>query len=235
MKNRERLLSELENILSVKYNDLKLLDIALTHSSFANQKNNIDYNERIEFLGDSVLQLTISEYLFNNFKDKLEGELTKLRSLIVCENSLHEIGKLWDIGKYINMSRGEELTGGKTRVSILADAVEAVIASVYIDKGIGVAKEFILKNFKDIIDKACKNEIILDYKTKLQEILQKNGEIDIQYNMIGFEGPPHRRIFFMEVIIDGKHMTKGEGYSKKEAEQNAAKNWLKSLEEKHVK
>lgn len=235
MKNRERLLSELENILSVKYKNLHFLDVALTHSSFANQKKSVDYNERMEFLGDSVLQLTISEYLFNNYKNKLEGELTKLRSLIVCENSLYEIGKRWELGKFMNMSRGEELTGGRTRVSILADAVEAIIASVYLDSDIEAAKIFILKNFEDIISKACKNEIVLDYKTKLQETLQKNGETDIQYNMISYEGPPHRRTFFMEVIIEGKSMGNGDGYTKKEAEQNAAKNCLEVLEGKHVK
>jgi ribonuclease III len=231
MKSRDLKLTELEKLLMIKFNNIKFLDTALTHSSFANQKIQVDYNERMEFLGDSVLQLTISEYLFNNYKDKLEGELTKLRSLIVCENSLYEIAKVWNLGEFINMSRGEELTGGRWRVSILADAVEAIIAAIYLDQGFNSVSKFILRNFKDTICKACTNEIILDYKTKLQETLQKNGEIDIQYNMIGFDGPPHRRIFYMEVIIDGISKGKGEGYSKKEAEQNAAKNSLKVLED----
>ena len=129
------------------------------------------------------------------------------------------------------MSKGEESTGGRSRVSILADAVEAIIAAIYLDQGFDSVSNFILKNFNDTICKACTNEIILDYKTKLQETLQKNGEIDIQYNMIGFDGPPHRRIFCMEVIIDGISKGKGEGYSKKEAEQNAARNSLIVLED----
>ena len=229
MKSRNLKLIEIEKILLIQFNNLNFLDVALTHSSFANQKTQVDYNERMEFLGDSVLELTISEYLFNNYNEKLEGELTKLRSLIVCENSLYEIAKKWNLGEYINMSRGEELTGGRTRVSILADAVEAILAAIYLDQGFASASKFILKNFQDTISKACTNEIVLDYKTKLQENLQKNGEIDIQYNMIGFEGPPHRRTFYMEVIIDGMSKGKGEGYSKKEAEQNAARNSLKVL------
>jgi len=230
MKSRNLKLIEIEKILLIKFNNLNFLDVALTHSSFANQKAQVDYNERMEFLGDSVLELTISEYLFNNYNEKLEGELTKLRSLIVCENSLYEIAKKWKLGGYINMSRGEELTGGRTRVSILADAVEAILAAIYLDQGFDSVSKFILKNFHDTISKACTNEIVLDYKTKLQENLQKNGEIDIQYNMIGFDGPPHKRIFYMEVIIDGISKGKGEGYSKKEAEQNAARNSLKVLE-----
>jgi len=231
MRNRDLKLIELEKVLMIKFNNINYLDIALTHSSFANQKIQVDYNERMEFLGDAVLELTISQYLFNNYKDKLEGELTKLRSLIVCENSLYEIAKTWKLGGYLNMSKGEELTGGRSRVSILADAVEAIIAAVYLDQGFDISGEFIIKNFYDTISKACTNEIVLDYKTKLQETLQKNGEIGIKYNMIGFDGPPHRRIFYMEVEIDGISKGKGEGYSKKEAEQNAAKNSMKISED----
>jgi len=230
MKSREVVLSELEKKLCLKFKSISHLDIALTHSSFANQKKHIEYNERMEFLGDSVLQLTISQYLFENFRNKLEGELTKIRSLIVCENSLYEIATKWELGRYLNMSKGEELTGGRERVSILADAVEAIIASIYLDKGFEAARDFILTNFKDIISKASTNEIVLDYKTKLQETLQKNGEVGICYNMIGFDGPPHRRIFYMEALIDGESMGKGEGFSKKEAEQNAAKDSIINLE-----
>ena len=148
MKSRDLKLVELEKMLLIRFNNINFLDTALTHSSFANQKIHVDYNERMEFLGDSVLQLTISEHLFNNYKDKLEGELTKLRSLIVCENSLYEIAKAWKLGEYINMSRGEELTGGRSRVSILADAVEAIIAAIYLDQGFNAVSKFILKNFQ---------------------------------------------------------------------------------------
>jgi ribonuclease-3 len=216
---------ELKGKLGIEFKDLTLLQTAITHSSYANERNTA-FNERLEFLGDTVLELIISEYLFTNHINETEGYLTKVRALIVCENSLFEIAKTWELGKYIYMSKGEELTGGRTRVSILADAVEAIIAAVYLDEGIHVAKDFVLKNFSLIIDKAVKNEIILDYKTKLQEILQKNGDVDICYNLIKFEGPPHRREFFVEVLINEEAKGNGSGYSKKEAEQMAAREVL---------
>ncbi len=216
---------ELKNKLGIDFKDLTLLQTAITHSSYANERN-AAFNERLEFLGDTVLELIISEYLFTNHIDETEGYLTKVRALIVCENSLFEIAKKWELGKYIYMSKGEELTGGRTRVSILADAVEAIIAAVYLDEGLLVTKEFVLKNFNSIIIKAVKNEIILDYKTKLQEILQKNGDVDISYSLINFEGPPHRREFFVKVLINGEAKGNGSGYSKKEAEQMAAREVL---------
>lgn len=223
-------LKEVEENLGVYFNNLTLLKTALTHSSFGNQFKDAEYNERLEFLGDAVLQLCITEYLFNNFKNKTEGELTKIRSLIVCENSLYEIAKKLRLGEYIRMSKGEELTGGRERISIQADSVEAVIAAVYLDKGIGFVRDFILLHFEEIIKKAINNEIVLDFKTKLQEFLQKDGEVEIHYELTKYEGPPHRRKFFTNVSIDGKVMGEGSGYSKKEAEQNCAKEALKMLD-----
>jgi len=205
---------ELKNKLGIDFKDLALLQTAITHSSYANERNTA-FNERLEFLGDTVLELIISEYLFTNHIDETEGYLTKVRALIVCENSLFEIAKKWELGKYIYMSKGEELTGGRTRVSILADAVEAIIAAVYLDEGLLVTKEFVLKNFNSIIIKAVKNEIILDYKTKLQEILQKNGDVDISYSLINFEGPPHRREFFVKVLINGEAKEVAQGIVRK--------------------
>ncbi|PRR80281.1 Ribonuclease 3 [Clostridium liquoris] len=232
MENK-RYRKELEYKLGIVFKDESLLNVALTHSSYANQKKHVKYNERLEFLGDSVLQLVITEYLFMNYKEKSEGELSKKRALIVCENSLFEVAQRWKLGEYMIMSKGEELTGGRYRASILADCVEAIIAAIYLDRGIEVAKTFILGNFKGIIDRAMKNEIVLDYKTKLQERLQEHGDIDIRYDLIKFEGPPHRRKFFMQVQIDDSILGKGEGYSKKEAEQNAAKEAIKNMEEKY--
>lgn len=223
-------LKEIEDNLGVCFNNPTLLKTALTHSSFGNQFKDAEYNERLEFLGDAVLQLCITEYLFNNFKSKSEGELTKIRSLIVCENSLYEIAKKLNLGDYIRMSKGEELTGGRERISIQADSVEAVIAAVYLDKGIGFVRDFILLHFEEIIKRAINNEIVLDFKTKLQEFLQKDGEVLIQYELTKYEGPPHRRKFFTNVLIDGKVMGEGSGYSKKEAEQNCAKQALKILD-----
>ena len=201
-------LSNVEKNLKINFNNKRIIQTAFTHSSYAKQFKESQYNERLEFLGDSVLQLTITEYLFSNYKNKLEGELTRLRSLIVCENSLYNVA----------------------RISIQADAVEAIIAAIYLDKGLEVAKEFILTNFNDIIKKAIDNKIILDFKTKLQEYLQKDGDIDINYELYKHEGPPHRRKFFVNLYVEGKLLGSGEGYSKKEAEQNAAKEALVKLE-----
>jgi ribonuclease-3 len=233
MEIRKCTLEEFEEKLKVKFKDSALLDMALTHSSYAHQKKGVKFNERLEFLGDSVLQLCITEYLFANLNSKSEGELTKIRALIVCENSLYEIGKKWNVGNYINMSKGEELTGGRQRVSILADCVEAIICSIYLDGGYYIVKDFIINNFKEVITKAIKNEIILDYKTKLQEELQQNGDVSIIYRLIKFEGPPHIRKFYTEVIIDSVIKGEGVGYSKKESEQNAAKEALVLIEGVH--
>ena len=225
-----QILEEAQQAIGVKFNEPKLLMTALTHSSYANQHRDEEYNERLEFLGDSILQISITEYLFVNYKEKSEGELTKIRSLIVCENSLYEIGKSLNLGKYLRMSKGEELTGGRERVSLIADAVEALLAAIYLDKGIEFAKDYVVGCFKGIIEKAINNDIILDYKTRLQEYLQKNGEISIVYDLIKFEGPPHRRKFFSRLLIDNKEFSSGEGYSKKESEQDAARTALQQLE-----
>lgn len=227
MRQKETSVSEIERILNIQFSNKEIIKTALTHSSYANQRKHINYNERLEYLGDAVLELIISEYLFLNCKDKLEGELTKIRATIVCESSLHEVALVWNLGKYIVMSKGEEQTGGRTRHSILADCVEAIIAAVYLDKGLEVVKKFILDTFEGIIQKAISNEIILDYKTKLQEALQKNGDVDIVYNLESCEGPPHRPIFHVELCIGGKTIGRGTGFSKKEAEQNAAKEGIK--------
>lgn len=231
MNFSEGLLDELANKLNLKFNNFDLFRTALTHSSFANGKKSIKYNERLEFLGDSVLQLCITEYLFNRYKNKSEGELTRIRSLIVCETSLHNIAKKWELGKYILMSKGEEMTGGRERISILADCIEAIIAAIYLDKGYDEAKEFILRSFEDTILKAVKNEITIDFKTELQEKLQKKGELDIRYEILKDEGPAHRRKFYSRVVVNSETLGYGSGYSKKEAEQFAAQEALARLEE----
>ena len=217
---------EFESVIEQPFSNQTLLETALTHSSYANQHKNMEYNEKLEFLGDAVLQLAITEFIYRQFPSKTEGELTKLRALIVCEASLHQVAVDWNLGRYIRMSKGEELTGGRNRAALLADGVEAVIAAVYLDQGMERAKNFVVSNFMEIIDMANKNEIILDYKTSLQEILQENGEIEIKYELIKYEGPPHRRKFYSKVVIDNITMGKGEGYSKKESEQLAAKDAL---------
>lgn len=233
MNKSNSVISEIESKIGYVFKNKELLITAITHSSYANQKKDIQYNERLEFLGDAVLQLCITEYLYKSYSKKSEGEMTKIRSLIVCENSLHEIAVKWDIGVYLRMSKGEELTGGRNRTSILADSIEAIIAAIYLDIGLENTREFILENFKVIILKAIRNEIILDYKTKLQEVIQKNGTADIKYDLVKYEGPPHRRKFYIKLLIDNETFGNGIGYSKKEAEQDAAKQGLKELEKRH--
>lgn len=222
-------MEKLEKILGVNFNDVGLLKNAVTHSSYANQHSDLKSNEKLEFLGDAVLQLSITEHIFSNLLDKEEGELTKIRSLIVCESSLFEVAQRWRLGEFIKMSKGEEITGGRKRPSLLADAVEAVIAAVFLDRGMDFAKKFVLSNFKDIIEKACNDELIFDYKTKLQELLQENGEVNIHYELIKSEGPPHRRKFYSLVAIDEIIMGRGDGMSKKESEQESAKDALSKL------
>lgn len=229
MERKINFFKEVEDILKISFKNKELIDIALTHSSYANGKKGVKFNERMEFLGDSILQLCISEHLFLIYKSKSEGELTKKRALIVCENSLYEVAKKLSIGKYIKMSKGEEITGGRERISILANCVEAIIAAVYIDSGYDKTKEFIMSNFKDIIEKAIKNQIVLDYKTNLQEIVQQNGDINIEYILTKYEGPPHRRKFYTRVCVDNNVLGSGVGYTKKESEQNAAHDALEKL------
>lgn len=217
------------NKLNVSFKNPELLRLALTHSSYANQQKMSESNEKLEFLGDAVLQLCITRHLYLNAKEHTEGELTKLRAMIVCEPSLYEVALTWDLGKHILLSHGEESTGGRQRASLLADAVEAVIAALYLDQGMAVTEAFILRNFQSIITKAWNHEIILDHKTRLQEILQESGEVDIHYDLLKHEGPPHRRKFFSRVAIGDITLGKGEGMSKKESEQWAARDALSKL------
>lgn len=215
--------------LKKPFQNKALLKTALTHSSYANIKKGVESNENLEFLGDAVLQLCITRYLYEHRDQRQEGELTRLRALIVCEPSLYAMAKAWDIGPNLLLSKGEELTGGRNRAALLADAVEAIIAAVYLDQGYEAARNFIFENFKETIAMALNDEIILDYKTRLQELLQESGEVHIHYDLLRFEGPPHQRRFFSRVAIDDITMGRGEGLSKKESEQMAAKDALSKL------
>ena len=188
-----------------------------------NENKNYPFNERLEFLGDSVLSIVISDYLFKKETKLPEGELTKIRANIVCEESLSEVSKNIHLGKYMLLGKGEEATGGRERISILADALEAVIAAIYLDGGIKCAREFILTNMEKIINDSIKGKIFRDYKTCLQEVLQSNGENNIWYKLIEEKGPDHNKRFVMEVGINDTVLGVGEGKSKKDAEQVAAK------------
>ncbi len=225
----EMFIEKFQEKIGVKFRNIEILDLALTHSSYANERGLSEYNERLEFLGDSVLQLCITEYLYKNCKDNNEGDLTRKRASIVCEASLYKVGERWNLGEFIKLSKGEKLSGGKTRISTIADAVEAVIAAVYLDSGYDFVQKVILKFFSDIL-KTGAIVNYLDHKTRLQEYIQSKTTDKIKYNLIKEEGPPHDKIFYVQVIIGDKNYESGTGKSKKEAEQNAAQKTLKLFE-----
>lgn len=215
-------LDELEQKIGYKFKKQGLLRRAMTHSSYSGGKNN-GSNERLEFLGDSVLQVTVSKYLFTKLKSVPEGGLTKLRASIVCENSLYEYAKRIDLGRFILLGKGEEMTGGRERRSILADAFEAMIAAVYLDGGMDAAMRLVMR-FVPSIEALKSGKVRLgDYKTILQEIIQKNPEEKISYEVEETSGEQHRKVFFANVLLNGQTIGSGSGFSKKESEQEAAK------------
>lgn len=221
-------LEKLQQSVGYKFKDERLLQRALTHTSYANECNegHNKSNERLEFLGDSVLGIITAEHFYLNFKDLPEGELTKLRAATVCENSLSSFARQLGLGEYLLLGKGEMCTGGSDRPSILADAFEALIAAIYLDGGIEEAKKFVLK----YVDKAVEEHRgFKDYKTVLQEVIQKNpGEV-IEYVLVKESGPDHNKRFDVEVHLNSNVIGKGVGTSKKKAEQLAAKEALELM------
>ncbi len=215
-------MTELEEKIGYEFKDPAILDQALTHSSYTNGKG-IPSNERLEFLGDSVLGIVAAEYLFQNLTDLPEGRLTKIRAGVVCENALYEYAKKIDLGKYIYLGKGEESTGGRERRSILADAFEALIAAIYLDGGMEHAKPFILSFIPPVQKLSGGSYMPGDYKTLLQEIIQQNPEERIIYKITDEIGQAHDKVFTAEVLLNGQPIGVGKGKSKKEAEQHAAK------------
>ena len=222
-------ISKFENIISYNFKNKQYILEALTHSSYSNENKSYAFNERLEFLGDSVLGIIISDYLFKNETELPEGELTKLRANIVCEESLSEVSKKIELGTHMLLGKGEEATGGRERVSILADAVEAVIAAIYLDGGIENARKFVLTQMDEIIQDSIKGRIFRDYKTHLQEVIQSQGETNIIYDLVEEIGPDHNKKFIMQVKLNDEVLGTGEGKSKKEAEQSAAKQALRRM------
>lgn len=219
-------MQELEKKLGYTFKDKSLLFNALSHSSYANEvRGGVTSNERLEFLGDSVLSLIVSEYIFSKFSDKPEGELTKLRASLVCEKSLCAFSKELDLGRFLQLGKGEDKGGGRERPSILADAFEAVLAAIYLDGGMDIAKKhvmrFILKELEHKDD-----DVFKDYKTALQEIIQRNPEESVSYILTDEFGPDHDKQFTVEVHLNSNTIGKGIGKSKKQAEQMAAKQAL---------
>ncbi|WP_455538176.1 ribonuclease III [Terrisporobacter sp.] len=221
-------ISKFESTIGYVFENKNYILKALTHSSYSNENKNYKFNERLEFLGDSVLSIVISDYLFNTEENLPEGELTKLRANIVCEESLSEVASKISLGKYLLLGKGEEATGGRDRMSILADALEAVIAAIYLDGGLEEARKFIFKYMKETIQDSIKGKIFRDYKTYLQEVLQSQGKQNIWYKLIEEKGPDHNKRFVMEVGANDEVLGVGEGKSKKDAEQVAAKAALQS-------
>lgn len=210
---------------SIPVQNIQLLNTALTHTSYANEHKGevIHDNERLEFLGDAVLDLVVGEYLFLRFPSWPEGELTRAKASAVCKPACAECAAKFRIGDYMRLGKGEEMSGGRTRISILGDAFEAVIGAIYLDNDYQVAARFILghlKKFLDLIDSGAYDH---DYKSDLQELVQKHGDISIQYTVTRDEGPDHDKTIWMETSINGKILGKGIGKNKKEAAQHAAK------------
>ncbi|MBQ6445028.1 MAG: ribonuclease III, partial [Clostridia bacterium] len=200
-------------------------DTALTHSSYANEQGpGHKYNERLEFLGDSVLGFITADKFFHAFRDIPEGRLTKLRASTVCEESLFEFAKQIDLGSYLLLGKGEEKNGGRERASIVSDAFEAVIAAIYLDGSIDPAREFVLRFVMTAVEE--KTITFIDYKTQLQEIIQKNPEEQLQYVLSGESGPDHNKRFEVEVHLNSNVIGKGIGRTKKQAEQEAAREAL---------
>ncbi|MCM1524499.1 MAG: ribonuclease III [Ruminococcus sp.] len=227
----DKKLNEFEEKIGYSFKNKDLLFEALSHSSFANEyKHGRRSNERLEFLGDSVLSIVVSDHLFKHFKHLPEGELTKIRASLVCEKALFEFSKQIDLGSYIFLGKGEENTGGRKRPSIVSDAFEAVIAAVYLDGGIETAREYVLGFIPKDLNRSTADNLH-DYKTILQEIIQRNPEEKVEYVLKSQTGPDHDRRFTVEVCLNTNVIGKGEGHSKKQAEQAAAKEALRLMGE----
>ncbi len=218
-------LDDFENTIGYTFKDKDLLKKALTHTSYA-YEHKLESNEKLEFLGDSILEFVSSKYIFNNFPKLKEGEMTKVRATVVCEKSLYKIAKMHNFSDFLYLGKSEVVSGGKNRPAILADSVEAVIAAMYLDGGLEPAEKFIISNLSEEIDIATKHVGDKDYKTVLQEKLQKHGEVKIEYEIIKEFGPDHDKSFVAEVKCNGKILATGEGKSKKEAQMQAAKKAL---------
>ena len=223
-------LEKLQEVIGYRFKDPGLLTHALTHSSYANE-HRLDHNhcnERLEFLGDAVLEIISSEYLFNTYQDKPEGDLTKLRASIVCEPTLALCTKEMNLGKYLYLGKGEDMTGGRTRKSILSDALEAVIGAIYLDGGFASAKEFILRFILTDIEH---KQLFYDSKTILQEIVQASHKEELGYRLVKEEGPDHNKHFVAEAYVGDRVIGQGEGRTKKGAEQEAAYRGILKLRE----
>lgn len=223
-------LEDLEQNIGYTFKNKELLKTALTHTSYAHDKK-IESNEKLEFLGDSILEFITSDYLFKNYKKLKEGEMTKVRAAVVCEESLHKIAIKHNFSDFLNVGKSEIACNGNKKPAILADSVEAVIAAIYEDSNLENAQKFIIENLKEQIEIASKHVGQKDYKTVLQEKLQVHGNVKIEYIVIEEKGPDHDKTFVVEVKCNGKHLAIGQGTTKKGAEMQAAQKALEGKNE----
>lgn len=225
-------MNSLEKNLNYKFKNIRLLENALTHSSYANEvRSKASCNERLEFLGDSVLSIIVSEHIYKKFPNMPEGELTRLRASLVCEKALCAFSRELDLGSYLLLGKGEDKGGGRERDSILADAFEAVLAAIYLDGGMDAARKHVMNFVLREIKHADDEDSFKDYKTTLQEIIQRNPEESLTYKLIDEFGPDHDKQFVVEVLINSNVIGKGLGRTKKQAEQAAAKQALQLMGE----
>ncbi len=221
-------LDGIEKEIRYIFKNKALLKTALTHTSYAYEKH-VESNEKLEFLGDSILEFLSSKYLFTNYTNLKEGEMTKVRATVVCEKSLYRVAIKHNFGDYLLLGKSEKINGGNKRPAILADSVEAVIAAIYLDGGLEAVNTFIIENLKEEIEQASKHVGDKDYKTVLQEKLQEAGDVKIEYEITKESGPDHDKSFEAQVRFNGKVLAKGSGKSKKGAEMQAARKALENL------
>ena len=223
------MINELEEAIGYRFHNIALLQNALSHSSYANERwhDSLKSNERLEFLGDSVLGMVTAEYLYRSFPDRLEGDLTRMRADLVCERALANVAERIGLGRHILLGRGEESGGGRQRDSILADAVESVIAACFLDGGMEPARRFIHSFvLAEVPEKKLKNT---DFKTALQELVQQKKNQVLSYALVGESGPDHDKHFEVEVSLNAQVVGRGSGTSKKRAEQDAARAAIEAL------
>ncbi len=226
MSRRTKLAREFQKLNKIEEVDNGIIIMALTHPSFSQENSGIESNQRLEFLGDAVLNLVVAEYLYRNYPDRPEGDLTRIRAKVVCEKALVEVAGFLRIGEYISLGRGEELSGGRHRNSILADTVEAVVGAMYLNQGLEYTRNFIMRYLTIEIESVAEGNFY-DYKSQLQELVQSRNKDNVNYVILNESGPAHDKTFVAGVFFRQQLLAKGKGKSKKEAEQNAAEAVIK--------
>jgi ribonuclease-3 len=227
MRNERNLTHAFLKQIDLAFQNQELMNMALTHPSYSQERSSSYNNQRLEFLGDAVLNFVVAEYLYKMYTHKAEGELTKIRARVVCENALNEVANRLNLGEYVRLGKGEEMSGGRHRKSILADTVEAVIGAIYLDLGVEAARTFILKYLAQTIADTANGDY-QDFKSRLQELVQAKSRKNVTYCIIEETGPAHAKDFVAGVYYNNHLLSTGQGKSKKEAEQNAAASALQT-------